>query len=126
MHEQKVHARAIAVLARATGITLLVTRAGLPAQAAQGTVLFFRQPVPLVTGCMPELMEQTVLGADQPSLQLRRVGQAFTGFGEQALDRDEMAVGQGQGHRAIQRLQAAAERAAAGIAETAPDLVQAG
>ncbi|MNJ73259.1 hypothetical protein D3C77_700310 [compost metagenome] len=55
------------MFARAAGIALLITRPGLPAQPAQGALLFGRQVVPFVAGSMPELVKQTVLGAGHPS-----------------------------------------------------------
>ncbi|MCY1452964.1 hypothetical protein D9M71_699280 [compost metagenome] len=40
VHEEKIHARTVAVLARPAGISLLLPRTGLPAEPTQG-VLFF-------------------------------------------------------------------------------------
>ncbi|MNF68964.1 hypothetical protein D3C84_508350 [compost metagenome] len=42
VHEQKVDARAIAMLAGSPGVALVIARSGLPAQATQGPFLFLR------------------------------------------------------------------------------------
>ncbi len=124
MHEEKVHARAVAILARATGVTLLVPRSGLPANAAQGVALVFEQGVPFVPGRMPELMEQAMLRGRQPGQQRWIQSRALAGFGEHLLDCDK-AIVLGRHHQgAIQIQHATTEAAAAGIAETGPDFIQ--
>ncbi|MNY09699.1 hypothetical protein D3C86_1426330 [compost metagenome] len=124
VHEEKVHARAVAILALATGIALLIPRARLPAEPAQGAALVFGQLVPLVPGGMPELVEQTVLRRYQPGQQGRIEAAAFTCFRECPFDGNETIVLGRQHQRTLEVQHTPAETAAAGVTETGPDLIQ--
>ncbi|MNP02667.1 hypothetical protein D3C76_945270 [compost metagenome] len=124
VHEEKVHPRAVAILALAPGVTLLVPRPGLPADAAQGVAFVFGQGVPFVPGRMPELVEQPMFLGRQPGQQWRIQTGSLAGFGEHFLDRDEAIVLGRQHQGTIQIQHATTEAAAAGVTETGPDFVQ--
>lgn len=109
VHEKEVDTRAIAILALASGVTLLATRAGLPADAAQGVAFFFGQGVPLVPRGMPQLVKQPVLGGNQPGQQRRIQADTLAGFGKQLLGGDKAIVLLGQRQRPVQAQDTPAE-----------------
>ncbi len=80
--------------------------------------------MPLVASGVPQLVEQPVLGGDQPGQQGRVQADTLAGFGKHLLVGDKTVVPLRQGQGAIQVQDLAAERAAAGIAEVGPDLVE--
>lgn len=125
MHKEKVDPRTVAVLARATGVALFISWPGLPADTAQGITLVFRELVPLVPRGVPELMKQAVLGRNQPRQQRRVQADTLAGFGEKLFGSDKTVVPLQQRQRAIEAEDLPAKGAATGIAEAAPDFVQA-
>ncbi|MNS39323.1 hypothetical protein D3C72_716010 [compost metagenome] len=124
MHEEKIDTRAVTILAGPTGIALLVTGAGLPANTAQSVAFFLRELVPLVAAGVPELVEQAMFRRHQPRQQRRVQTGAFAGLGKTSLDGDEMIVQFRQRQRPIEAQHLPGERAAAGIAERRPDFVE--
>ncbi len=124
VHEEKVLARAVAVLVPAPRITLAITRPGLPAQTTQGVLLVLAQLVPFVPRRVPQLVEQTMLRGGQPGQQLRFQRGTLARLGEGTLQGQELVVLHGQCQRAVQARNAPVESRRPGVAEPAPDLVE--
>ncbi|MNJ51208.1 hypothetical protein D3C77_465060 [compost metagenome] len=75
---------------------------------------------------MPELVKQTMLSTDHPSLEFRGIGQPLARLGKWPFDRDKMAVQQRQRQGTLQRLKTTTQAGAAGIGEVAPHFIQTG
>lgn len=101
-----------------------VTRAGLPAGAAQGIALGLVEAVPLIPRGVPELVEQPVLGGHQPAHQRRCQRGDLVRLGEGTLGGDELAVRLGHVQRQVDTADAPGQRPRPGITPTAPDLIE--
>ncbi|KPX72220.1 Unknown protein sequence [Pseudomonas syringae pv. maculicola] len=124
VHVEKVFTRPITVLARSTGITFFVAWPRLPADTAQGIAFILGQFVPFVPRRMPELVKQAMLPGNQPGQKWRTQSHPLPRFGENLFDGDQAVFQLRQGQWPIQSLDTPAERAAAGIAERAPDFIE--
>jgi len=126
VHEEEVFTRTVEVLAPPARASLGVTRAGLPAGAAQAVALVFVEPMPLVSGGVPHLVEQAVLVRYQPGQQRWRQRRDLACFGEGTLAGDEMVVRFSAQQWPIDTADTPAQGAGSRFAPTCPDLVEGG
>ncbi|KPX33183.1 Unknown protein sequence [Pseudomonas amygdali pv. eriobotryae] len=124
VHVKEVFTRTVAVLVRATRITLFLARPRLPADTTQGVTLVFGQLVPFVPRGMPQLVKQAMLLGNQPGQKRRTQADPLARLREHLLDGNQAVFQLRQGQRPVQTFDTSAQRAAARIAERAPDFIK--